>query len=37
MENLTGTASILWRGKYLIIVALLLGITSAALATPGAG
>ena len=33
MENLTGTASILWRGKYLIVVALLLGIISAALAT----
>jgi capsular exopolysaccharide synthesis family protein len=33
MENLTGTASILWRGKYLIIVALVLGVTSSALAT----
>ena len=33
MDNLTGTASILWRGKYLIVAGLVLGIVGATLAT----
>ena len=33
MDNLTGTASILWRGKYLIVAGLVLGIVGATVAT----
>ncbi len=33
MDNLSGTASILWRGKYIVLAGLVLGILAATLAT----
>jgi non-specific protein-tyrosine kinase len=36
VENLTGTASILWRGKYLIVTGLVLGLVGSVIATKSA-
>ena len=33
MDNLSGTASILWRGKYVILAGIVLGILAATFAT----